>query len=56
VRHLPEWLPGAGFKRKAKILRKKVIDMHTLPFQFVKEQLVSFFLWLANDWRFRLSV
>jgi hypothetical protein len=42
VRHLPEWFPGAGFKKKARIWKKGVKDMPTIPFQFVKKELVSF--------------
>jgi hypothetical protein len=41
VKYLPEWFPGAGFKRKAKAWRKRVLDMPTKPFQFVKKELVS---------------
>ncbi|KAF8509773.1 cytochrome P450 [Hysterangium stoloniferum] len=39
LRHLPEWFPGAGFKKKARIWRKTVTDMPTIPFQFVKKEL-----------------
>jgi hypothetical protein len=49
VSRLPEWFPGAGFKKKARIWRKRVIDLPTIPFQFVKKGLVSFLAWLDND-------
>ncbi|KAF8523698.1 cytochrome P450 [Hysterangium stoloniferum] len=41
LRHLPEWFPGAGFKKKARIWRKTVTDMPTTPFQFVKKELLA---------------
>jgi hypothetical protein len=55
VKYLPQWFPGAGFQRKAKIWRKIVLDMPTAPFQFVKKQFVSVFYWFVNDWRFRIG-
>ncbi|KAF8523779.1 cytochrome P450 [Hysterangium stoloniferum] len=41
LKHLPDWFPGADFQKKAKIWRKKVIDMPTAPFQFVKKELAA---------------
>ncbi|KAF8523692.1 cytochrome P450 [Hysterangium stoloniferum] len=41
LKYLPEWFPGAGFKKKARIWRKKVTDMPTIPFQFVKKELAA---------------
>jgi len=34
-------MPGAGFKRKARIWREEVEDMVAAPFMAVKEALVS---------------
>jgi hypothetical protein len=48
VKYLPEWFPGAGFKKKAKIWRKTVLNMPNAPFQFVKEQIVSVFPWFSD--------
>ncbi|KAF8504989.1 cytochrome P450 [Hysterangium stoloniferum] len=39
LRHVPEWFPGAGFKKTARIWRKTVTDMPTIPFKFVKKEL-----------------
>ena len=37
VKYVPEWFPGAGFKRFAKAARANVADSVNLPFQHVKE-------------------
>jgi len=36
VRHLPEWLPGAGFKRTAKEWYAMVTDVSDAPFKNVQ--------------------
>jgi len=41
VRHLPEWFPGAGFKRKAAQWRPKMEDFVDIPFQSVLNAVVS---------------
>ncbi|KAF8523770.1 cytochrome P450 [Hysterangium stoloniferum] len=41
LKRIPEWFPGAGFQRKAKIWKKTVLDMPTLPFQWVKNELAA---------------
>lgn len=41
MRHLPDWFPGAGFKRTAKELAPQYLNMIETPFNFVKKQLVS---------------
>ena len=41
VQHLPEWFPGAGFKRYAKICRKLTRQLRDLPFDFVKKQMAE---------------
>lgn len=33
VKHVPSWLPGAGFKRQAAEWRQAVKDMTELPYQ-----------------------
>jgi hypothetical protein len=38
VRHVPEWVPGAGFKKKAREWKKIVDDMHQLPFDEAKSK------------------
>ncbi|KAJ3511000.1 hypothetical protein NLJ89_g4353 [Agrocybe chaxingu] len=43
LKHLPTWAPGAGFKRRALALRGKVELSQSLPYDQVKEQIVSFF-------------
>ncbi|KAF8628141.1 hypothetical protein AX15_004074 [Amanita polypyramis BW_CC] len=39
VRFLPEWFPGAGFKKTAKAWRKILHDMAEGPNQFAKQQI-----------------
>lgn len=41
LKHLPDWFPGAGFQKKAKVWKKTVVDMPTVPFQFVKKELAA---------------
>lgn len=37
VKYIPEWFPGAGFKRFARLAKQNVNDSVDLPFQRVKE-------------------
>ncbi|KAF8592280.1 cytochrome P450 [Ramaria rubella] len=39
LKHVPEWMPGAGFKKKARIWRKLVMAMPALPFMACKKAL-----------------
>ncbi|EED83855.1 predicted protein [Postia placenta Mad-698-R] len=39
LQHLPDWSPGAGFKRKAAIWKTKVKDFINNPFEFVKDHM-----------------
>ncbi|KAI2640922.1 cytochrome P450 oxidoreductase OrdA-like protein [Xylaria nigripes] len=39
LRYIPEWLPGAGFKRQAKAWRTLAIEAAERPFQFARQQL-----------------
>ncbi|KAF8523756.1 cytochrome P450 [Hysterangium stoloniferum] len=41
LKRLPEWFPGAGFQKKAKIWKKRVMDMPIVPFQWVKKELAA---------------
>jgi hypothetical protein len=41
VRFLPDWLPGAGFKRKAIVWRGLAHDFASKPYQFVKDEMVN---------------
>ncbi|KAF8882785.1 cytochrome P450 [Mucidula mucida] len=41
LRHLPDWFPGAGFKRTAKELAPQYLNMIETPFNFVKKQLAA---------------
>ena len=40
LKYVPDWMPGAGFKRKAKEWRKLAMAMVEQPFQAAKRQLV----------------
>ena len=44
VRYLPEWLPGAGFKRKAKEWKKLSTRFRDVPFEEGKRRMVSVFI------------
>lgn len=41
VKYVPEWMPGAGFKAKAKEWRKLSQAMINVPYDMVKEKFVS---------------
>lgn len=40
VKYLPQWMPGAEFKRLAASWKKLVLDELDIPFEFVKQKLV----------------
>lgn len=44
VRFVPDWFPGAGFKRLAKQIGKEVGAIERVPFDWAKEQIVSYAL------------
>ncbi|KAH7922734.1 cytochrome P450 [Leucogyrophana mollusca] len=39
LKHVPDWMPGASFKRKAAAWKKAVLEMRDLPFQAVQTAL-----------------
>lgn len=41
MRHVPEWLPGAGFKRLAKAVSRKTNRFESAPFKWAMSQIVS---------------
>lgn len=41
LRHIPTWAPFAGFKRKALFAREAVESMKDIPYQMVKDGMVS---------------
>ncbi|KAF7371180.1 Cytochrome P450 [Mycena sanguinolenta] len=41
LKYMPDWLPGAGFKRLAKRWRRMLADMHDLPFAEAKRIIAS---------------
>jgi hypothetical protein len=41
VKHIPTWMPGAGFKRHALRTRIKVRNMHDTPYEMVRTAMVS---------------
>lgn len=44
LRHVPEWMPGAGFQRKAKEWKKLTDAVHQEPFAAAKLALVRFIM------------
>ena len=49
MKHLPDWFPGAGFKRNARIWKKKMEEFVDEPYAFVLNERVQslFFACLA---------
>lgn len=41
VQYLPEWCPGAGFKKYARQCRKLTRELRDQPYAFVQKQMVS---------------
>ena len=41
VKYVPEWVPGAGFQKKAAVWKKYVLEMRDAPFTAVQKALVG---------------
>ncbi|KAF5695562.1 oxidoreductase [Fusarium denticulatum] len=41
LRHIPEWMPGAGFKKTAKLFRQHLLQNVQDPYQYVKDQMAN---------------
>lgn len=41
VKHIPSWMPGGGFKKRALIVGAKVRDMMEIPYRKVQRDMVS---------------
>lgn len=41
VKYIPEWFPGAGFKKAAREWSKTVQEVADVPFKHVKEEMVN---------------
>ncbi|EUC35841.1 hypothetical protein COCCADRAFT_2996 [Bipolaris zeicola 26-R-13] len=39
MKYIPDWMPGAGFKRTAKEMAKQLDQCTTRPYEFVKQQM-----------------
>ncbi|KAF5634252.1 oxidoreductase [Fusarium sp. NRRL 52700] len=41
LQYLPEWMPGAGFKKTAKLFKQHLLQNVQGPYQYVKDQMAS---------------
>ncbi|KAG5351472.1 hypothetical protein C0989_006351 [Termitomyces sp. Mn162] len=41
LKHVPDWMPFAGFKRKAKHWRKQALNMINMPYEAAKRNIVN---------------
>ncbi|KIJ28818.1 hypothetical protein M422DRAFT_189306 [Sphaerobolus stellatus SS14] len=41
MEYIPEWAPGASFKKQARIWKKYILDVTDLPFEHVKAQMAN---------------
>jgi hypothetical protein len=41
VKYVPEWMPGASFKRKARVWRSAAERVYTIPFDYVKQSMAD---------------
>lgn len=44
LKYVPDWLPGAGFKRKAREWRQLALKMRDTPYEHAKRKVVSHFI------------
>lgn len=44
VKHLPDWLPGAGFKKTAARWKRTLDELTEKPYAFTKQQMVRVFV------------
>ncbi len=42
LRHVPSWLPGAGFKKTAELWRNTLMEAVDIPYNFVQQRLVRY--------------
>lgn len=38
LEHLPDWMPGTGFKRIARLWRKTLMDVTNIPYNYAKQE------------------
>jgi len=50
LKYIPDWFPGASFKRHAKRVRLKVLELRDRPFEDMKRKLVSACTLLVIHW------
>ena len=50
LKYIPDWFPGASFKRHAKRVRLKVLELRDRPFEDMKRKLVSTCTLLVIHW------
>lgn len=50
MRFVPEWFPGAEFKKKARLWSATLSDIVELPHKYVKQQLVNIYIELGIKW------
>jgi cytochrome P450 len=41
IEHLPEWLPGSGYKKTARYYKKTTADVVDIPYRFARERMSS---------------
>lgn len=39
VKYVPEWMPGAGFKKQARLWKQSTVAMRETPWEYVKERM-----------------
>lgn len=47
LKYMPDWMPFAGFKRKAKEWKKLALSMIEEPFEAAKRNIVSVIAWVC---------
>ena len=49
LKYVPSWFPGAGFQKKATLVREATNIMVEQPFRLVQEQLVQFHFFFQSS-------
>ena len=55
LRHVPSWVPGAGFQKQAKVFRELQEDFRQLPYEETIRNIVRLFVQMFPRVRMRLT-
>lgn len=56
VKHIPTWMPGAGFKRQAAVWKTQMEQFVNEPYEMVKDRVVRACIVRALEWRLTMAI